>query len=180
MLELANAEGADATSGTSAWLLIVAGAVVLVAILAVLLALRARRPRRHPARPPAQPAFCQSCGSPFPPAAASCPMCGALRPPPPGRLEFIYGPLEGREIEIMDEITTLGSAPGNTVVLPDPGVSRKHLGSRRDQAGYELADLGSTNGVYVNGQRLAKRMLVAGDIIRIGSSEMVFHQEKVG
>jgi pSer/pThr/pTyr-binding forkhead associated (FHA) protein len=95
-------------------------------------------------------------------------------------LEFIYGPLEGQAVSLSDGITTLGSAAGNSVVIPDPAVSRKHLGIRRDPlgGGYELADLGSTNGVYVNGHRLAKRVLAPGDIIRIGASEMVFHLEK--
>jgi pSer/pThr/pTyr-binding forkhead associated (FHA) protein len=59
-------------------------------------------------------------------------------------------------------------------------VARKHLGIRRDQSGYELADLGSVNGVTVNGQRMARRSLVSGDIIRIGASEMVFRMDKVG
>lgn len=83
---------------------------------------------------------------------------------------------------IAGEITTLGSAPGNTIVVPDPAVARKHVGIRRDPGvlAYELADLGSESGVYVNGQRLAKRLLVPGDIIRIGNSEMVFHLEKTG
>ncbi len=92
----------------------------------------------------------------------------------PALLEFIYGPLEGQTFRIEQEITTIGSQAGNSIVLPDPAVSRKHLGIRRDAMGYEMADLGSTNGVYVNGQRLAKKLLATGDIIRIGESEMVF------
>ena len=40
--------------------------------------------------------------------------------------------------------------------------------------GYELADLGSTNGVYVNGERVAKRKLQLGDVIRVGATEMIF------
>lgn len=96
------------------------------------------------------------------------------------RLEFIYGPLDGQILSLASDITTLGSAPGNTIVIPDPAVSRKHIGIRRDPegAGWELADLGSTNGVYVNGHRLAKRFLMPGDIIRIGASEMVFQREE--
>src|SRR5262245_27022795 len=85
----------------------------------------------------------------------------------PALLEFIYGPLEGQTFRIEQEITTIGSQVGNSIVLPDPAVSRKHIGIRRDAVGYEMADLGSTNGVYVNGHRLAKKVLAAGDIIRI-------------
>ena|SRR5438477_486993 len=92
----------------------------------------------------------------------------------PAELEFIYGPLEGQTFRISRAITTIGSQSGNTIVLPDPAVSRKHLGIRRDAIGYEMADLGSTNGVYVNGHRVAKKLLASGDIIRIGESEMVW------
>jgi hypothetical protein len=178
MSTIAMAEGAAPSAGTPAWIPLVVLAVVAVAALAVVLALRARRPRRRRSGGPQ--VACPQCGASFPAASASCPMCGWLKPPPPARLEFIFGPLEGQTVPLAAEVTTLGSAAGNTVVLPDPGVSRKHVGIRRDRAGYEMADLGSTNGVYVNGQRLAKRLLVGGDIIRIGSSEMVFHLEKVG
>jgi pSer/pThr/pTyr-binding forkhead associated (FHA) protein len=71
-------------------------------------------------------------------------------------------------------VTTIGSVEGNTVLLQDTGVSRKHVGIRRVDGGYELADLGSTNGVFVNGEKAARRRLVAGDVIRIGTSEALF------
>jgi hypothetical protein len=169
-------------AGTPAWVQLVALAVVLVAVLAVGLAWRAsrRRPKRRKAAYAGATIVCPQCNHSFPAESASCPMCGWIKPPPPAHLEFIFGPLEGKTVKLTGEVTTLGSAAGNSVVIADPGVSRKHIGIRRDPAGYEMADLGSTNGVYVNGQRLAKRLLVSGDIIRIGSSEMVFHLEKVG
>ena len=43
------------------------------------------------------------------------------------------------------------------MLLTDTGVSRKHVGIRRVDGGFELADLGSTNGVYVNGEKVARR-----------------------
>jgi hypothetical protein len=95
-------------------------------------------------------------------------------------LEFIAGPLEGQVLALDAEVTTLGTAGSNTIVLADAAVSRKHAGIRRGPDGFELADLGSQSGVFVNGQRAAKRLLAAGDIIRIGASEMVFRIEKVG
>src|SRR5262249_29630249 len=95
-------------------------------------------------------------------------------------LAFIVGPLEGRSFALDAAVTTLGSAAGNTIVLADAQVARKHAGIRRSADGWELAALGSENGVCINGQRAAKRLLAAGDIIRIGASEMVFRTEKVG
>lgn len=69
---------------------------------------------------------------------------------------------------------------GNTIVLADPGVSRKHAGIRRDEGAYELADFGSTNGVYVNGQRVPKKALAAGDVVRVGNTEAVFALNRGG
>ena len=72
------------------------------------------------------------------------------------------------------DVTTIGSVAGNTVLLTDTGVSRKHVGIKRVDGGYELADLGSTNGVYVNGEKVARRKLEIGDVIRVGTTEIVF------
>ena len=85
---------------------------------------------------------------------------------------------EAREIaRVREEVTTIGSVAGNTVVLADPAVSRKHAGIRKVDANYELADLGSTNGVYVNGHKVPKKTLEPGDIIRVGNTEAVFKRE---
>lgn len=103
-----------------------------------------------------------------------CLFCGWA---PVARLEFILGPLANQTLQLTEEVTTLGSVAGNTVVLADPAVSRKHAGIRRIDSTYELADLGSTNGVYVNGHKVPKRNLEEGDIIRIGNTEAVFKRE---
>jgi pSer/pThr/pTyr-binding forkhead associated (FHA) protein len=93
------------------------------------------------------------------------------------RLEFVGGPLAGQVVQLVEEVTTVGSVAGNSVVLSDPAVSRKHVGIRRMGNRYEFADLGSTNGVYVNGHRVAKKLLDSGDIMRVGNTEMVFRAE---
>jgi pSer/pThr/pTyr-binding forkhead associated (FHA) protein len=89
-------------------------------------------------------------------------------------LEFVSGPLVGRTVDLNRDVTTIGSVAGNTVHLTDTGVSRKHVGIKRLDDGYELADLGSTNGVYVNGEKVARRKLEVGDVIRVGTTEIVF------
>ena len=56
--------------------------------------------------------------------------------------------------------------------------SRKHAGIRKlDGNTYELADLGSTNGIYVNGHKVPKKTLEPGDIIRVGNTEAIFKRE---
>ena len=67
--------------------------------------------------------------------------------------------------------------PGNTIAgrgteaaifLPDVTVSREHVRFAVDKAGLSMSDLGSTNGTYVNRQRLAAGMLKEDDELMIG------------
>lgn len=61
------------------------------------------------------------------------------------------------------------------VVIDDPGISRRHAEVRPTPGGWELADLGSTNGVRVNQQELSgTRQLRSGDRIELGSTELIF------
>ena len=61
------------------------------------------------------------------------------------------------------------------VVLEDTGVSRRHAELRPDADGWVVTDLGSTNGVRVNGQDIhGAHPLHAGDRIELGSTEIVF------
>jgi len=117
---------------------------------------------------------CGHCRRTMMPQWERCMFCGWA---PAARLEFILGPLAGHVVELRDDVTTVGSVAGNTIVLADPAVSRKHAGIRRIDGSYEVADLGSTNGIYVNGHRMPKKMLSAGDVIRVGNSELVFRRE---
>ena len=157
--------------------------VVLAALLFTMyLAMAGKRKRRGGKA-------CAACGERVQAAWVMCPSCGgslavgavgaAAQPAPaphqgPAQIEFRTGPLAGRSFPLERDVTTFGSVEGNTVLLQDTGVSRKHVGIRRVDGGYELADLGSTNGVYVNGEKSARRRLVLGDTIRIGTSEAVF------
>ena len=126
--------------------------------------------------------MCGGCRRAMMPQWTACMFCG-WQPQQGGpgmgaaRLEFVGGPLSGQTVTLDAEVTTIGSVAGNTVVLSDPAVSRKHMGIRRVENRFELADLGSTNGVYVNGHRMGKKVLAAGDIMRVGNTEMVFRVE---
>ena len=68
----------------------------------------------------------------------------------------------------------IGRDPQNDVVLDDRRVSRKHAEVRLRLGRYTLYDLQSTNGTYVNGRRVAEKVLEDGDKISIGGLEIVF------
>ena len=69
---------------------------------------------------------------------------------------------------------TIGRRPGNTVVLNHPQVSGDHARLERSGNTYSVIDRGSTNHVYVNGQRISSYLLKPGDVIRIGPYELTF------
>lgn len=64
--------------------------------------------------------------------------------------------------------TVAGRGPDAAIFLPDVTVSREHVRFSVDNTGLSMSDLGSTNGTYVNGQRLAAGMLKEGDELMIG------------
>ncbi len=65
----------------------------------------------------------------------------------------------------------IGRTPDNELVLSDLDVSRHHAELRRSMTGsYEIVDLGSHNGTYVNGQRVTSKTLTEQDLIGIGHS----------
>ncbi len=65
----------------------------------------------------------------------------------------------------------IGRGPDNDLVLSDLNVSRHHAELRKSLAGsYEIVDLGSHNGTFVNGHRVTAQMLSEQDIVSIGNS----------
>jgi ABC transport system ATP-binding/permease protein len=65
----------------------------------------------------------------------------------------------------------IGRLPGNELVLPDLDVSKNHAELRKSPTGsYEIVDLNSHNGTYVNGQRVTAKALAENDLISIGHS----------
>jgi two-component system response regulator AtoC len=83
---------------------------------------------------------------------------------------------EGRVIEVSDgEEVTFGRSSSTTVVVDDPRVSRHHARVFRNGPILMSEDMASRNGTKVNGSSLrnARRMVVSGDVIRIGSAEVI-------
>ncbi len=81
---------------------------------------------------------------------------------------------ELRPIPLGAPVITLGRIPDNMVVLNHPQVSGHHARLEQIQGGYRIVDLGSTNHVYVNGQRIHVQALKPGDEIRIGPYNLTY------
>jgi hypothetical protein len=96
----------------------------------------------------------------------------ALGDPPV--LSGIGGPVEGQEFPLTALITTIGRGEDNLITLPDRRASRNHARFERRGDGLWVADLGSTNGTFVNGERIeGERRLYEGDEVEIGSARFV-------
>ena len=91
-------------------------------------------------------------------------------PPMPAALE-----LNGQHYPLTAEVTVLGRSSETDLPLDDTGVSRRHAEIRRTEQGFELVDLGSTNGTFVNGERVSVVPLADGSLIAMGRSRIVFH-----
>lgn len=87
------------------------------------------------------------------------------------RLTVRRGPDPGTVYKLADEIVTIGRSPHNTVVINDDQISRIHVRLVRAGPDYELHDLGSSNGTFVDGQRITtSRLLPPACLIELGDS----------
>jgi len=72
--------------------------------------------------------------------------------------------------QLPTKVLRIGRAPDNDIVVSDLSVSRHHAELRRTASGYQIADLDSHNGTFVNGQQVGSAPLTEGDIVGIGPS----------
>jgi hypothetical protein len=85
---------------------------------------------------------------------------------------------DGKRLVVGAGGATIGRSRDCDVVLSDPNVSRRHAELRPRGGGWAIADLGSTNGVSVNGVRVERpQTLRPGDRIEIGTSLLTFDLE---
>ncbi|HSZ70851.1 MAG TPA: DUF3662 and FHA domain-containing protein [Solirubrobacteraceae bacterium] len=96
---------------------------------------------------------------------------GAERRPPPRALLLV----DGRRLLLAPRGAVIGRSRDCDVVLEDAGVSRRHAQLLPTGEGWTIEDLGSTNGVRLNGEELRDAgALQRGDRIELGSTKIVF------
>jgi hypothetical protein len=87
--------------------------------------------------------------------------------------------LDDRRYVLDGPRATIGRAKDAECVLRDPNVSRHHAELRRSSTGdWTIADLGSTNGVKVNGRRVSSTRLSPGDQVTVGTTTFLFDIEQ--
>jgi hypothetical protein len=82
--------------------------------------------------------------------------------------------VDGERHEIAAQRVVIGRSRECDIQIADPNVSRRHAELRREGSAFWLVDLGSTNGIDVNGRRQHRTKLSDGDRVTIGTTELVF------
>jgi len=90
------------------------------------------------------------------------------------RLLVISGSLTGTVQPLIDGQLSIGRDASSQLCLIDPLISRKHCTIHQAELQFELIDLDSHNGTFVNGIPIRRKTIGHGDTIRIGNSELVF------
>jgi hypothetical protein len=80
-------------------------------------------------------------------------------------------------LQVKQPRIVIGRSRDCDVQLADANVSRRHAELRQEGASYWIVDLGSTNGIEVNGKRVKRAKLRSGDTITLGSTEVTFARE---
>jgi hypothetical protein len=82
----------------------------------------------------------------------------------------------GEEVPLADGVTRIGRRSANDIQLNRKYVSRHHCSIHGPAGGWEIADVGSKLGTFVNGRRVRRRRLHAGDEIKIGAVVFIFEE----
>jgi len=99
--------------------------------------------------------------------------------PKPSRFQLTVqlGPEVGVIYPLTGDLVTIGRYSGNTIIIPDEQVSRHHARLTKEEGGYTIEDLDSSNGLFVNSVRVAHPSLLAsGDLVRLGNSVVMLYE----
>lgn len=134
--------------------------------------------------------FCSSCGASLGDAEETTASLGLLEdrqeleaelgdllddlPPDLGMLVVRRGPNAGSTFALDAAATSIGRHPDSDLFLDDVTVSRRHALVRRDPDGYQISDVGSLNGTYVDGERIDTATLTDMSEVQIGRFVLTF------
>ncbi len=95
------------------------------------------------------------------------------------RLVILTGPRTGETISLAgDGEFVIGRDAGCALPIEDGTISRRHAALRRDGQGFSVRDLGSRNGIRVQGRKVSESPLAHGDILHVGSVQLRFLAEE--
>jgi sigma-B regulation protein RsbU (phosphoserine phosphatase) len=93
-------------------------------------------------------------------------------------LVFVTGARAG-EVVLVNKSMICGRSPDCSLEIPDPNASRQHARFIWDGAELTVTDNGSSNGTFVNDQRITSVKVSHGDIVRLGETRMRVHERNL-
>jgi transcriptional regulator with GAF, ATPase, and Fis domain len=90
------------------------------------------------------------------------------------RVVVVSGPSKGTVVRLTSDQLSVGRDSANNLCLRDRAVSRRHFAISKTDAAFQLIDLESHNGTFVNGIPVRRKLLTHGDTVRVGRCELVF------
>ena len=93
------------------------------------------------------------------------------------KLVLLSQGLTGQTHELKVDKTTIGRVDDNTFPIVEPSVSSHHCEILLKGAEVVVRDLNSTNGTFINGEKIAESVLKPGQILRLGQIEMRLETE---
>lgn len=95
------------------------------------------------------------------------------------RLTVRKGPLPGKVYDLAKSVLIIGREVKNDIVINDSEISRQHVRlTEQPEGGWQVEDLASTNGTFVNGERVTgPRLLQPGDVLGLGETVQLEYTE---
>ena len=87
-----------------------------------------------------------------------------------------FGGEESDKIAVIRDNISVGRAAENDVTIKDDAISKRQFHIKKTNKGYNLIDLKSANGTFVNGERIKSVFLKNKDVIKIGDEIIVFEE----
>ncbi len=163
------------------WLWAIAGLVVFGGGAIILVA---RRPRKKQMKfspyknAGAGAPSAQRPAVPAPQQPQAAPQPQVVRAPTRGVLIVVSGARAGQRVDVGAQPVSIGKGPATLQIADDPAVSTRHAALALRGDAFVVTDLGSTNGTFVNNQRIAQPTpLGDGDLLRFGQTQMKFRAE---
>lgn len=82
--------------------------------------------------------------------------------------------IDGQRYLLTGPVTVIGRGSEADIIVDDPGISRRHLEIRVTRDGVVASDLGSTNGLFVEGHQVPAATLLDGNTLTIGRTRIMF------
>lgn len=90
------------------------------------------------------------------------------------QLLVVQGEQIGQRFELNAETSVIGREAGCEIRIKDPEISRRHVAVIKDDLGFRVRDLGSSNGTTLNGETIRETRLKRGDRIQLGQTVLLF------